>query len=157
MRVRLPGAGLQPGACWRHAWVGERRTWANFAGWVRELLDVHYPAAEVVRLVVDNRNTHHARALYEAFPADEARRLVQRIEWHDTPTHRSWLNMVELELSVLTGQCLDRRLPSLAVVTAEVAAWEREHHAAGATVTWQFITTVARTKLQRLDPQPIHK
>lgn len=124
---------------------------------MRELLEIHYPEAEVVRLVVDNLNTHHAGALYEAFPADEARRLAQRIEWHYTPRHGSWLNMVEIELSVLTGQCLDRRLPSLALITTEVAAWERERNAAGATVTWQFTTTTARTKLQRLYPQPTYQ
>ena len=138
---------------WRHAWVGARRTAVDFAGWLRDLSDVHYPAAEVVRLVVDNLNTHGPGALYEAFPPAEARRLAHRFEWHHTPTHGSWLNMVELELSVLARQCLARRLPDLATVAAEVAAWEAARNAAGATVTWQFTTTDARAKLHRLYPR----
>lgn len=137
----------------RHAWVGERRTALDFAGWLKELSDVHYPAAELIRLVVDNLNTHGPGALYEAFPPAEARRLAQRFEWHYTPKHGSWLNMVEIELSVLADQCLDRRLPTLGAVGAEVQAWEAARNAAGATVTWRFATADARTKLHRLYPR----
>ena len=146
---------FDPHRAWRHAWVGARRTAVDFAGWLKDLSDEHYPAAEVVRLVVDNLNTHGPGALYEAFPPAEAHRLAQRFEWHYTPKHGSWLNMVELELSVLSGQCLDRRLPDLAAVAAEVAAWQARRNAAGATVAWQFTTDAARTKLHRLDPPPI--
>jgi hypothetical protein len=144
---------FDPHRGWRHAWVGARRTAVDFAGWVKALLDVHYPDAALVRLVVDNLNTHAAGALYEAFPAEEARRLARRIERHSTPKHGSWLNMVEVELSVLAGQCLDRRLPDLAAVAAEVAAWEAARTAAGATVAWQFTPETARTKRHRLYPQ----
>ena len=143
---------FDPHRRWRHGWVGAQRTARDFAGWLQELLDVHYPAAVVIRLVVDNLNTHGPGALYEAFPAAEARRLARRIEWHYTPKHGSWLNMVELELSVLARQCLARRLPDLATVAAEVAAWTDQRNAAQATVSWQFTTSTARTTLRRLYP-----
>jgi hypothetical protein len=143
---------FDPQRGWRHGWVGERRTALDFAGWLRELLDVHYPEAAVLRLVVDNLNTHDPGALYEAFPFAEARRLAQKIEWHYTPKHGSWLPMVERELSVLAGQCLNRRLPTRTTVAAEVAAWAGSRNAAGATVSWQFTTSTARTKLHRLYP-----
>ena len=143
---------FDPHRGWRHAWVGARRTAVDFAGWLRDLAEFHYPAAEAIRLVVDNLNTHGPGALYEAFPADEARRLAQRIEWHDTPKHGSWLNLVEVELSVLAGQCLDRRLPDLATAEREVATWVATRNAAGATVTWQFTTGAARSKLHRRYP-----
>ncbi len=123
------------------------------AGWLKELADAHYPDAVVIRLVTDNLNTHGPGALCEAFPPTEARRLARRFEWHYTPKHGSWLNMVEIELSVLAEQCLDRRLPTLAAVRAEVAAWEAGRNAAAATVTWQFTTAAARTKLHRLYPR----
>ena len=145
---------FDPHRGWRHVWVGERRTAVDFAGWVAELLDVHYPRAAAVRLVVDNLNTHGVGARYEAFPPERARRLARRIEWHYTPKHGSWLNMVEAELSVLAGQCLDRRLPTLAAVAAEVGAWEAERNAAKATVRWRFTTVHARDKPRRLYPHP---
>jgi hypothetical protein len=148
---------FDPHRGWRHGWVGARRTAVDFAGWLKDLVDVHYPAAALLRLVVDNLNTHGPGALYEAFPAAEAWRLAQKIEWHYTPKHGSWLNMVELELAVLAGQCLKRRLPDLATVASEVAAWEASRNAAGATVTWQFTTPTARTKLHRLYPHPPHE
>jgi hypothetical protein len=148
---------FDPHRGWRHAWVGERRTAIDFAGWLKELADEHYPEADLIRLVVDTRNTHGPGALYEAFPAAEARRLAQRFEWHYTPKHGSWLNMVEIELSVLADQCLDQRLPTLDAVRAEVAAWEAERNAAGATITWQFTTTDARRKLHRLYPCDIRE
>ena len=137
---------------WRHAWVGERRTAVDFAGWLREWVDVHFPQAEPIRLVVDNLNIHGPGALYEAFPPAEAHRLARKLEWHYTPKHGSWPNMVEIELAVLADQCLDRRLPDLATVAAEVAAWEAERNAASATVRWRFTTAAARTKLHRLYP-----
>jgi hypothetical protein len=143
---------FDPHRAWRHVWVGERRTAVDFAGWLQDLSDTYYPTATVIRLVVDNLNTHGPGALYEAFAAPEAWRLAQRFEWHYTPKHGSWLNMVELELSVLTSQCLDRRLPTLAAAVTEVAAWETARNATGATVTWQFTTPAARTKLHRLYP-----
>jgi hypothetical protein len=143
---------FDPHRGWRHVWAGERRTKADFAGWVRELADVHYPDAAVIRLVTDNLNTHHPGSFYEAFPAAEARQLARRIEWHFTPKHGSWLNMVEIELGVLSGQCLARRLPDLATVAREVAAWEAQRNAARATVDWRFTTDHARTKLHKLYP-----
>ena len=145
---------FDPHRGWRHVWVGERRTAVDFAGWLQELSDIHYPEAETVRLVVDNLNTHGPGALYEAFSPVEARRLAHRFEWHYTPKHGSWLNMVEIELSVLAGQCLDRRLPTLEAVRTEVTAWAQNRNAAGATVTWQFTTAAARTTLHRLYPHP---
>ncbi len=144
---------FDPHRRWRHVWVGERRTARDFAGWLRDLIDRHYPEAALIRLVVDNLNTHGPGALYEAFPATEARRLAQKLEWHYTPKHGSWLNMVELELSVLATQCLNRRLSTLAAVAAEVAAWQADRNTAGTTVTWQFTTPDARTKLHRLYPR----
>jgi hypothetical protein len=144
---------FEPHRGWRHAWVGARRTAIDFAGWLKELSDDHCPDAAVIRPVTDNLNTHGPGALYEASPAAEARRLAQRFEWHYTPKHGSWLNMVEIELAVLADQCLDRRLPTLAAVAAEVAAWEAGRNAAAATVTWQFTTAAARTKLHRLYPR----
>lgn len=132
---------------WRHAWAGERRTKVDFAGWLRELVDVHYPHAAAIRLVVDNLNTHTPAALYAAFPAEEARRIARKLEFHYTPKHGSWLNMVEIELGVLAGQCLDRRLPTLADVARETAAWAAARNAAGATISWRFTTDCARAKL----------
>jgi hypothetical protein len=135
---------FDPHRGWRHVWVGERRTARDFAGWLRDLVDVHYPAAAAVRLVVDNLNTHGPGALYEAFPPAEARRLARRIEWHYTPKHGSWLNMVEIELSVLAHQCLARRLPTLDAVRGEVDEWAMARNEAAATVAWQFTTPTAR-------------
>ena len=143
---------FDPGRGWRHATVSERRARADFAGWLRELADVHYPEAELIRLVVDNLNTHTPASLYAAFPAEEARRLARRFEFHHTPKHGSWLNMVEVELSVLADQCLGRRLPDLEAVARAVAAWEAARNAAGATVAWRFTTDRARAKLHRLYP-----
>ncbi len=143
---------FDPHRGWRHAWVGAQRTAIDFAGWLRELLDEHSPEAVRVRLVVDNLHTPGPGARYEAFPAPEAHRLAQRIEWHYTPKHGRWLNMVELERSVLAGQCRHRRLPTLATVATEVAAWANQRNAAGSTVSWPFTTRTARTKLHRLYP-----
>ncbi len=143
---------FDPGRGWRHVWAGERRTKRDFAGWLKDLVDVHYPAAEAVRLVVDNLNTHTPAAPYATFPPEEAHQIARRLEFHSTPKHGSWLNMVEIELSVLADQCLDRRLPDLASVAAEVAAWAAARNAATASVSWRFTTDLARIKLHRLYP-----
>ena len=143
---------FDPHRGWRHASVGERRTRLDFAGWLRELADVHYPEAAVIRLVLDNLNTHSPASLYAAFPPEEARRLARRFEFVHTPKHGSWLNMVEIELSVLADQCLGRRIPDLGALAAEVAAWEARRNAARATVAWRFTADHARTKLHRLYP-----
>ena len=142
------------GRGWRHVWAGERRTKLDFAGWLKDLVDVHYPAAEAVRLVVDNLNTHSPAALYAAFPPAEAHRIARRLEFHYTPKHGSWLNMVEIELSVLATKCLGRRLPDLATLRRETAAYTQRRNAARATVRWRFATRDARTKLDHLYPSP---
>jgi hypothetical protein len=136
----------------RHAAVTERRTNKDFARAVKDLVDVRYPAAARVVLVLDNLSTHTPAALYETFPPDEARRLVEKLEIHYTPKHGSWMNMAELELSVLARQCLDRRIPDLDVLRREVAAWEATRNAAAVTVNWQFTTADARVRLKRLYP-----
>jgi DDE superfamily endonuclease len=113
---------------------------------------VHYPEAEKVVLVLDNLNIHSPGSLYEAFPPAEARRLADKLEIHHTPKHGSWLNIAEIELSTLAGQCLDRRIPDRETLEREVAAWEAERNALGGTVNWQFTTEDARIKLKRLYP-----
>jgi transposase len=130
----------------------DRRTAPDFAGFLKRVLDEVYPDAERVVLVTDNLNTHGTGSLYEAFPPEEARRLADRIEWHYTPKHGSWLNMAEIELSVLARQCLDRRIPDRATLAREVAAWEARRNAAGVTADWQFTTADARVKLKKLYP-----
>jgi transposase len=137
---------------WRKVKVTDHRTARDFAHCMRELLDVHYPRAEQIRVVLDNLSTHSAGALYEAFPAPEARRLLRRLEFHYTPKHASWLNMVEIEIGVLRGQCLDRRIGERQRLVAEIAAWEHQRNAAGARVKWMFTTERARTKLARAYP-----
>lgn len=144
---------FDPHAGWRHVLVSERRTKADFADWLRELVDVHYPQADVIRVVLDNLNTHTLAALYERFPPAEARRVAQKLEFHYTPKHGSWLNMIEIEWSVLADQCLARRLPDQATLAREIAAWEIARNAAHATIDWQFTVAKARTKLHRLYPQ----
>lgn len=138
---------------WRHVWVGERRTTIDFAGWVKDLVDEHYPAAQSIRLVVDNLNTHTPAAFYAAFGPEEARRLARKVEFHYTPKHGSWLNLVEIELSVLASQCLDRRLPSIDAVQTVVAVWNNERNAERKTINWRFTTEDARHKLGRLYPK----
>ena len=137
---------------WRHVTVTERRTRVDWAAQIRDLVDVHFPAAEKIVLVLDNLNTHAAASLYEAFPPAEAKRLWDKLEVHHTPKHGSWLNVAEIELSVLGRQCLDRRIPDRATLAEEVAAWAAERNAAAATVRWQFTTEDARIKLHRLYP-----
>jgi hypothetical protein len=137
---------------WRHVKVTERRTKIDFAEVIRELIDVHFPEADKIVLVMDNLNTHKPASLYEAFPPAEARRLFEKLEIHYTPKHGSWLDMAETELSILTKQCLDRRIPDAAMLVREVAAWESQRNNSKAKIDWQFTTADARTKLKRLYP-----
>jgi hypothetical protein len=143
---------FEPLRGWRHVWVTEQRRRVEWACCVKELLDVYYPDAVKVRLVCDNLNTHTGGSLYEAFAPQEAKRLCDRLEFHPTPKHGSWLNIAETELSVLSGQCLDRRMESKALVTDEVSAWEVERNRMEAKVRWRFTTEDARIKLERLYP-----
>ena len=137
---------------WRHVKVTDRHTAVDYAQVLKELSDTHYPNASKIVLVQDNLNTHKPASLYEAFPAEEARRLVDRFEWHYTPKHGSWLDMAESELSVLTAQCLDRRIADKQILTEEVAAWEDYRNKKHAKADWQFTTADARIKLKRLYP-----
>ena len=133
--------------------VTDRRTSIDFAEQLRLLVDIEYPEAEKIVLVSDNLNTHSAAALYERFKPAEAHRIAQKIEWHYTPEHGSWLNIAEIELSVLTRQCLSRRIPDKETLIAEVAAWEAQRNQAGPAINWQFTTADARIKLRRLYPE----
>jgi transposase len=139
---------------WRKVKITARRTATDFAVCMRELADLHYPKAERIRVVLDNLSTHSAGALYQTFSADEARRLLRRLEFHYVPKHASWLNMVEIEIGVLASQCLDRRIESCSRLAAEVAAWEKQRNAARARVNWSFTTENARAKLGRAYPRP---
>ena len=130
----------------------ESRAARDFADCMRELVDIHYPRAELIRVVLDNLSTHSPGALYEAFPAPEAHRLLRRLEFHYTPKHASWLNMVEIEAGVLRGQCLDRRIAERETLIAEIAAWERLRNASSARVKWMFDTQRTRAKLARAYP-----
>jgi hypothetical protein len=137
---------------WRRVKVTDRRTNKDFAECMRELVDVHYPHAPVIRVVMDNLSTHTAGALYDAFPPTEARRILKRLEIHHTPRHASWLNMVEIEIGVLRGQCLNRRIDDKATIVAEVEAWEKRRNDEGAKIQWMFTTEKAREKLRRAYP-----
>jgi hypothetical protein len=119
---------------------------------MRDLVDLHFPYAEKIVLVMDNLNTHKLASLYEAFPPAEARRILEKLDIHHTPKHGSWLNMAEIELSVLHRQCLDRRLPDQATLPEQVAAWQQRRNSSAATVQWRFTTEDARIKLHRLYP-----
>ena len=141
---------FEPLAGQRQVKVTERRTAIDFAQVIQELVDVQYPQAEQMVLVMDNLNTHTPASLYEAFAPAEARRLMERLEIHFTPKHGSWLNMAETELSVLATQCLARRTPDSTTLTQEVAAWERQRNTATCQVNWRFTTPDARIKLKRL-------
>ncbi len=141
---------------WRHVVVSDRRTRTDWAHCIKELVDVHYPEAERIVLVMDNLNTHSPASLYAAFPPAEAKRLADKLEIHHTPKHGSWLNMAEIELSALQRQCLDRRLPDRPTLDREVAAWVRDRNAAEATIDWRFTTADARIKLKRLYPTIHH-
>jgi hypothetical protein len=143
---------VQPEAGWRRLEVTPRRTAHDFAHQMRALVDEDFPDADIIRVVLDNLNTHTPAALYAAFPPAEARRIVSKLEFHYTPKHGSWLNMAETELSVVVRQCLDRHFTGIDEVREEVAAWEKQRNARNATITWRFTTTNARTKLNRLYP-----
>ena len=139
---------------WRKVKVTARRAAEDYAQCMRELVDVHYPDAERIRVVQDNLSTHSAGALYQAFPPAEARRILRRLEFHFTPKHASWLNMVEIEIGVLRSQCLDRRIDSHQQLVSEIAAWERQRNASAARIKWMFTTDKARAKMGRAYPQP---
>ncbi len=143
---------VEPLRGWRYVSVTERRTKQDWAHAIRELVDVYYPEAERIVLVLDNLNTHVGSALYETFPPAEARRRLRRLELHYTPTHGSWLNMAEIEFSALGRQCLNRRIPDEAALVAEVAAWESTRNRHQTTITWRFTTQDARIKLYHLYP-----
>jgi hypothetical protein len=136
----------------RHVKVTDRRTAIDYAHALKDLADVHFAKAETIVLVQDNLNTHGPASLYEAFPAAEARRLVERFEWHYTPKHGSWLNLAESELGVLASQCLDRRIPDKSAIADEVAAWVEKRNAGHAIADWRFTTDDARVKLKSLYP-----
>ena len=137
---------------WRHAKVTERRTAVDFAHVLRDLSDVHFPNAKKITLVQDNLNTHAPASLYEAFEPAEARRLIERFEWHYTPKHGSWLNLAESELAVLSSQCLDRRIADRPMLESEAAAWVAERNTNHAKANWRFTTADARIKLKSLYP-----
>jgi hypothetical protein len=143
---------LEPLAGWRHVKVTARRTKQDFALCMNEMLEVHWPTAKKVRVVLDNLNTHTPAALYERYPPEKARQLVKKLEFHYTPKHSSWLNMAEVEISVLTSQCLDRRIGHPALLESEVIAWETERNDRRATIDWRFTIPKARDKLRRLYP-----
>jgi hypothetical protein len=137
---------------WRQVKVTDRHAGVDYAQILKELSDTHFPQSSKIVLVQDNLSTHKPASLYEAFPAEEARRLVERFEWHYTPKHGSWLDMAECELSVLSSQCLDRRIPDKESLIKEVAAWEKDRNRNHAKADWQFTTADARVKLKRLYP-----
>ena len=138
---------------WRHVKVTDHRTASDFAHCMRDLADLHYAKADVIRVVLDNLSTHTAGALYETFTAEEAHRLLKRLEFHYTPKHASWLNMVEIEIGVLRGQCLDRRIAERHRLEAEIAAWQKQRNESGARIKWMFTTERARAKLAKAYPQ----
>ena len=140
---------------WRHLKVTARRTNIDFADCMRELVDLHYRDSPLIRVVMDNLSTHNAGSLYEAFPPAEARRILRRLDFRFTPKHGSWLNMAEIEIGVLTRQCLDRRISDIGVLTRELAAWEHQRNAAGARINWLFGTDHARSKLGRAYPDHV--
>jgi len=143
----------EPLVGWRHLEVTERRTQQDWAWAMKTLVDNYYPAADRITVVLDNLNTHVPASLYATFPPEEAHRLLRRLEFHHTPKHGSWLNMAELEFSVLSRQCLDRRIGTQATLVREVAAWEATRNADPAPVDWRFTIRDARIKLKRLYPE----
>lgn len=147
----------EPLAGRRHISVTERRTKLDWAQCIKDLVDLHYPEAEKIVLVMDNLNTHTPAALYEAFDPAEARRLLEKLEIHYTPKHGSWLNMAEIELSVLARQCLDRRIPDQKTLAEEVGAWEEKRNAAESSIDWRFTTAEARIKLKHLYPEIVEE
>jgi hypothetical protein len=143
---------VEPLAGRRHVAATERRTKADFAEQIRDIVDVHYPDADVIVLVMDNLNTHNPGALYERFAPEEAHRINNKLEWHFTPEHASWLNMAEIELSVLSRQCLNGRIPNIAAVRERLSGWLQNRNQTATKINWQFTATNARLKLRRLYP-----
>ena len=143
---------VQPLAGWRHVAVTAQRTKLDFAAQMKELVDVHFPQAERILVVLDNLNTHKLACLYEAYPATEARRIVRKLEFHHTPKHGSWLNPAECELSVLTRQCLNRRLASQGTLTHQTQAWTAQRNQEGVRINYRFSLLDARNKLHHLYP-----
>lgn len=143
---------VQPLTGWRMVKTTARRTKVDFAACIKDLVDVHFPQAEVIRVVLDNLNTHNPSSLYEAFEPQEARRLLRKLEFHYTPKHGSWLNMAEIEISVLSRQCLQQRLPSIPELETHVTAWTMRRNAQAVKIKWCFNLDNARTKLARLYP-----
>ena len=143
----------EPHTGWRHVCAREQRTKIDWAHMIRELLDVYYPHAKRIRLVMDNLNTHSIGSLYEAFPPEKALELAKRLEIHYTPKHGSWLNIAEIEINVMTLQCLGRRIPDVKGLNDHLAAWEVSRNAASKTVDWHFSTPIARDKLKHLYPK----
>ncbi len=141
---------FEPLGGWRHVEVTERRTAHDFARQMQALVDVHFPRAERIRVVLDNLNTHTPWALYQAFGPAEARRLILKLDFHYTPKHGSWLNMAEIELSILSRQCLDRRIPSSNALRREIKPWETDRNHKKAKVDWRFTVNDARITLNRL-------
>lgn len=144
---------VEPLAGRRHVGIASTRKRVDFALHIREMLDERYPQAQKVVLVMDNLNTHNIASLYEAFPPSEAQRLAKRLEIHHTPKHGSWMNMAEIELSALKGQCLNRRIPDMPSMQTEVAKWQESRNNKNSKICWQFTTAEARVKLKRLYPQ----
>ena len=137
---------------WRKVKVTDRRAAEDYAQCMRDLVDIHYPDAEIIRVVQDNLSTHSAGSLYQTFPPPEARRILRRLEFHYTPKHASWLNMVEIEIGVMRGQCLNRRIDNPKPLRREITAWERRRNAARSRIKWMFTTDNARTKMGRAYP-----
>jgi hypothetical protein len=142
----------EPQAGWRHIAVTQQRTMQDFAHQMKWLVDEKYAEAEMIRIVLDNLNTHRPASLYETFTPAEARRILKRLEFHYTPKHGSWLNMAEIELSILSRQCLDRRIADEATLKREIKNYEEQRNEAKATINWQFTSDEARLKLHRLYP-----
>jgi hypothetical protein len=146
---------FSPLACWRHVKVTEQRTHVEWAYCMKDLVDVHFPNVIRIRVIQDNLNTHNPAFLYQVFEPAEAKRILDKLEFHYTPKHGSWLNMAEIEFSVLARQCLDRRIANEATLVQEIRSWEEHRNQIKATVDWQFTTKDARIKLKKLYPSII--
>ena len=140
---------LAPQLGWRHVEVTDHRTSRDYAEILRELVDVHFPEAEKIKVIQDNLNTHKGASLYERFPAEEAHRIYKKLDFHYTPKHASWLNMAEIEIHALGKQCIDRRIGDVDTLKREIAAWETERNQRRVNVNWQFTVDKARSKFQR--------
>jgi len=144
---------VEPLAGWRHVDATAQRTTLDFAAQMKQLVDIYYPQAECIRVVLDNLNTHKRASLYAAYPPEEAFRILRRLEFHHTPKHASWLNPAECELSAFTSQCLDRRIADRPKLSREAAAWEEQRNREHTRIHWRFSIETARTKLHRLYPE----